>query len=329
MRRGPFSQEQSCHQIGFIKNQKGNLDVDGTSMRVEAGDVVFIKPDQKVKLTAEREKEIEYFLIGFSYWKEESRTGGSRHFSMGGSEFPLTRAFRVRSHSQVLHLMEELQKSFLSKDEAEQFRQRLLFERILYILVKDMASIEKREDTLGSIEETIQYVEQHYMLNLTLETVASKAGVSLSYYSRMFKILKGVSFSDYITSLRISRAKVLLLLPASRLREVAQSVGYNDEFYFSKMFKKVVGLSASSCFLSYQDCWPVAVHRLKMRHQQHLHSLLIPVAAYIGALLIVVADSIGRAILPPMEVPVGIVTAINGAPYFLYLIARERKKSFS
>lgn len=236
---------QSCHQIGFIKNQKGNLDAGGKSMRVEAGDVVFIQPNHRVRLTAERDQELEYFFIGFSFWQEEREAGEGRYFAQGGSEFPLAGAFRVRSHSQVLHLMEELLKSYLSPDEAEQFRQRLLFERILYILVKDMASIEKREDTLGSIEETIQYVEQHYMLNLSLETLASKAGVSLSYYSRMFKILKGVSFSDYITSLRISRAKVLLLLPASRLREVAQSVGYNDEFYFSKMFKKVVGLSPS------------------------------------------------------------------------------------
>jgi YesN/AraC family two-component response regulator len=127
----------------------------------------------------------------------------------------------------------------------EEFRQRLLLERILYILVKDRAAIENSENTLGSIEETILYVEQHYMLNLTLETLATKANVSPSYYSRMFKSLKGVSFSDYITGLRIGRAKVLLLLPASRLRDVAQSVGYNDEFYFSKMFKKVVGVSPS------------------------------------------------------------------------------------
>jgi len=59
------------------------------------------------------------------------------------------------------------------------------------------------------------------------------------------------------------------------------------------------------------------------------HAILTPVAACIGALLIVIADSIGRGLLPPMEVPVGIVTAIIGAPYFLYLLARERKKRFS
>ncbi|RNB85305.1 AraC family transcriptional regulator [Brevibacillus nitrificans] len=241
-----FLEPKPYHQIAFIKKQKGKLQIAEASIRVEAGDIAFIEPYQAVELAAEREKELEYFLVGFCSWKEESGIAlDDRQFVRGESAFPLAGTLRVRSHSQVLHLMEELQKSFVSKKEDEQFRQRLLFERILYILVKDMASIEKREDTLGSIEETIQYVEQHYMLNLSLEILASKAGVSASYYSRMFKTLKGVSLSDYITSLRISRAKVLLLLPASRLRDVAQSIGYNDEFYFSKMFKKVVGLSPS------------------------------------------------------------------------------------
>lgn len=233
------------HRIGFVKSQKGLLEGNGETIHVEAGDVVFIQPESTVTLRAERDKELEIFLIGFTFWKEQTGEGSERRFAKGGTDFPLNGAFRVRSHSQVLHLMEELHKCNLSTDVVEEFRQRLLFERILYILVKDRASIENSENTLGSIEETIQYVEQHYMLNLTLETLAAKANVSPSYYSRMFKSLKGVSFSDYITGLRIGRAKVLLLLPASRLRDVAQSVGYNDEFYFSKMFKKVVGVSPS------------------------------------------------------------------------------------
>jgi ABC-type Fe3+-siderophore transport system permease subunit len=57
------------------------------------------------------------------------------------------------------------------------------------------------------------------------------------------------------------------------------------------------------------------------------HGSLLPAAALIGALLMVLADSLGRAILPPMEVPAGIVTAVIGAPYFLYLLGREKRKS--
>lgn len=235
----------AAHRIGFVKNQKAILAIDGKEQVLEAGEVIFMQPKTSVHIRAEKDKETEVFIIAFSYWVENQGQGAERAFTAGGVDFPLEGIFRVRSHSQVLHLMEELHKSFLSVEHREQFRQRLLFERILYILVKDMSANESSETALSSIEETIEYVEQHYMLNLTLETLAGKANVSPSYYSRMFKTLKGVSFSDYLTGLRINRAKVLLQLPASRLREVAQSVGYNDEFYFSKMFKKVVGISPS------------------------------------------------------------------------------------
>lgn len=56
------------------------------------------------------------------------------------------------------------------------------------------------------------------------------------------------------------------------------------------------------------------------------HAILLPVAALIGAVLLVAADGFGRWLLPPMEVPVGIVTAVIGAPYFLYLIGREKRR---
>lgn len=55
------------------------------------------------------------------------------------------------------------------------------------------------------------------------------------------------------------------------------------------------------------------------------HQILLPVAALVGALLVLIADTIGRAILQPSEVPAGIVVAVIGAPYFLYLLARLKE----
>ena len=54
------------------------------------------------------------------------------------------------------------------------------------------------------------------------------------------------------------------------------------------------------------------------------HRLVIPLSGLIGANLLVISDIIGRTIISPMEIPVGIVTAIIGAPYFLYLLLREK-----
>jgi iron complex transport system permease protein len=55
------------------------------------------------------------------------------------------------------------------------------------------------------------------------------------------------------------------------------------------------------------------------------HRLLIPLAALLGGLMVVGADLIGRSIFPPLEFPAGIITAMIGAPYFLFLLLRQKK----
>ena len=55
------------------------------------------------------------------------------------------------------------------------------------------------------------------------------------------------------------------------------------------------------------------------------HKLLIPISSLFGILILLIADSIGRFVFAPVEIPVGIVTAIIGAPYFLYLLQREKR----
>lgn len=57
------------------------------------------------------------------------------------------------------------------------------------------------------------------------------------------------------------------------------------------------------------------------------HAFLLPISALFGALFLLVADSVGRGLFPPIEIPAGIVTAVIGAPYFLYLLRREGKSA--
>ena len=56
-------------------------------------------------------------------------------------------------------------------------------------------------------------------------------------------------------------------------------------------------------------------------------NVLLPASALFGAVLLLVADSLGRGLFPPIEIPAGIITAVIGAPYFLYLLRAERKKA--
>jgi iron complex transport system permease protein len=58
-----------------------------------------------------------------------------------------------------------------------------------------------------------------------------------------------------------------------------------------------------------------------------LHARLLPVAALVGALLVVAADTLGRSLLPPTEIPAGLLTTMVGAPYFLWLLRRSGRAS--
>ena len=74
---------------------------------------------------------------------------------------------------------------------------------------------------------------------------ASKYNISMGRLSEMIKENLKVNFSDYIASLRIQRAKELLRDESLSIQEIAEIVGYNDYFYFTKVFKKVEGISPS------------------------------------------------------------------------------------
>ncbi|TVY10374.1 helix-turn-helix domain-containing protein [Paenibacillus cremeus] len=93
------------------------------------------------------------------------------------------------------------------------------------------------------IFDIARYIQNHYHQDITLQEIASHFYLSREYISRKFKQEFGVNLSDYISGIRMDKAKLLLLNPHLRISQVAEMVGYDDEKYFSKVFKKMVGVS--------------------------------------------------------------------------------------
>ncbi|WP_305953869.1 AraC family transcriptional regulator [Paenibacillus sp. FSL A5-0031] len=90
------------------------------------------------------------------------------------------------------------------------------------------------------------FMEEHYHEPLSVDQLAKLANISPKYFVDLFKKTYGQSAIDYLTNLRINRAKRYLTESDLRLREIALKVGYSDEFYFSRKFKKEVGVSPSA-----------------------------------------------------------------------------------
>jgi two-component system response regulator YesN len=100
----------------------------------------------------------------------------------------------------------------------------------------------KRQDE-HIIFEIVKYLDSHYADDLTLQNIAERFFLSREYISRKFKQQFQENLSDYIERIRMAKAKLLLLNPQYRIAQIAELVGYKDEKYFSKVFKKLDGIS--------------------------------------------------------------------------------------
>ena len=88
-----------------------------------------------------------------------------------------------------------------------------------------------------------QFMEKQYMDNISLEQVASIAGFSPNYFSSQFKQETGMGFQDYLTMLRINRAKELLRSTPDSVSAIASALGFLDVSYFVKLFKRFEGVT--------------------------------------------------------------------------------------
>ena len=90
--------------------------------------------------------------------------------------------------------------------------------------------------------EAKAYMDAAYGKDITLEQVAERVGLSPAYFSKVFKQETGQGFAEYLTQLRIAAAKKYLAETRESVKSIAALVGYQDEKYFSKVFKKAVGI---------------------------------------------------------------------------------------
>jgi len=93
------------------------------------------------------------------------------------------------------------------------------------------------------VQKIIEYIDEHYAEQISLSDVAESIGISTYYVSRIFKQEMGKNFIDYLNIIRMEKAKVFLKKVRYKVYEVADLVGIQDAHYFSKIFKKYVGVT--------------------------------------------------------------------------------------
>ncbi|MCR8634788.1 AraC family transcriptional regulator [Paenibacillus radicis (ex Xue et al. 2023)] len=187
-----------------------------------------------------RTKEAEYVVITYRILPEDSI------WTLHG---PLRTVSEVKIKymlDELIRTIHEIHTHSPEEEAAQQFRKRLILERILFIYIYETHMRQEDKSSAVSLEESLSYINEHYMLKLTLPMLAERAGMSVGHYTVLFKKHTGKTMTGYLRSLRIDKAKEMFLQTRLPAKEIAQRVGFVDYFHFSRIFKQGVGSSPTA-----------------------------------------------------------------------------------
>ena len=135
-----------------------------------------------------------------------------------------------------------LAKSFITNPNAHTLNDKALFYQLLSSIYEASYSSALKDNHMDIIE-AINYIERNYTKNFEKSILAEMCNMSQSYFRSQFKKIVGYSPSAYQQQIRIEKAKQLLLSNSSNVSEIAEQLGFESVYYFSRIFKNLTGIS--------------------------------------------------------------------------------------
>ncbi|MDR3284860.1 MAG: AraC family transcriptional regulator, partial [Treponema sp.] len=158
---------------------------------------------------------------------------------------PLPVFSHIGVRKEFTQIFGELFSAYLDKEPGYTFRINGLFLLLIHRLVE--LSANKHDDAAKDfrIIRAKRYIEKHFTDNLPVHTIADKFNLNPIYFDALFKKETNMTIHQYLIRTRIRNALNMLRSGEYKVREVAESCGYDDTLYFSKQFKAVMGFPPS------------------------------------------------------------------------------------
>ncbi|MNZ25963.1 HTH-type transcriptional activator Btr [compost metagenome] len=231
-----LTEHTRLYTLLFMLDASGEIEIDGLITPLHSQQVLVLPPGTSVKYQAPRNSRIDYYDIQFHALHQDEQGC----FVPADVHFP--KEISISNYHFLLGRLAEMENCLNNGDPWDAMKGNLIFQEILMVLFKD-ALHKEHPDRNQMVNKAIDYMEQNYPYSIHRDKLATMAGVSPDYFTRVFKKTTGKSPVEYLNEIRIKHAKQLLLSTNDSMRSIAQNVGFSDEFYFSRKFKSMSGKS--------------------------------------------------------------------------------------
>lgn len=225
--------------IHLVVSGHGQYTVNGRSFSLGPGDVFLVKPNQLVTYCADANNPWEYYWVGFN--------GAFANKLV--QQTPFTDQSPVYHCSETDSLKKALRSIYDCRGPESHHEAAMVGHLYLFLscLMKQAHECDPRVNNTSSqyVHGAIKYIQFNYSHDISIDDIAKAVGVSRSHLYRVFMSNVGQSPIDYLTNYRIGEACNLLRDSKLSIAEIAVSVGFFDQFYFSRVFKKTKGVPPS------------------------------------------------------------------------------------
>ncbi|MBR4036579.1 MAG: AraC family transcriptional regulator [Oscillospiraceae bacterium] len=219
--------------IHFVISGKGKYTCNGKSYSLKSGDMFLIKPSQVVNYIADENDPWEYYWVGFN----------GTYAQKAIANLPFKDNSPVYSPKDYDTCKEYLYQIYANSGNNMSNSTAMLGYLYLFLakLIEESAMISPVQTITQSsyVIEAIKYIQFNYSSDISVDDIANAVGISRSHLYRVFVSNLGQSPIDYLTEYRINEACELIKNTSLSISQIAVSVGFFDQFYFSRVFKKI------------------------------------------------------------------------------------------
>ena len=220
-----------------VLSGEGELSYEGQTYQLHSGDCVFI--DCRKAYSHSTSDDL-WALQWCHFYAPSLPAVYEKYKERGGCP-----AFHPADIKPFTMLMTDIYDLALSSDYIRDMRINEKLGSLLTLLMEqswhpESVTVSRKRMELATVKA---YLDEHYIEKLTLEELAEKFFINKFYLSKIFKETYGTTVNNYLISQRITRAKQLLRFTDMTVDEVGAAVGMGDANYFSRMFRKVEGIS--------------------------------------------------------------------------------------
>lgn len=231
---GPSAHEY--YNLHYVLSGKGTYTVNGKTYKLEKYHIFFIKPDMIIKQQADMDDPWLYSWISF-----ESNIA-EELLAMCGVDNDTYALYCPELYG----IFDEFRHIPAGKEVSAITLNAKIYAILERLMAQNVPQTHENPVSQYCIKAA-DYIQANYQSHITIDGIAKNLGIDRRYFSRIFTKYIGVSPQKYLVDYRLEKANYLLSTGEYSVSEVAVSVGYDDIFAFSKIFKKKYGYPPSKC----------------------------------------------------------------------------------